>query len=303
MLVQSQIFKKPVTIESDEPIHKAIKLIFNHGVSLLPVVKKKKLIGVVSERDVLTKLLPTMKEFIENATAAETFESIEKKLPDYMLQPVNMIMRDNPQKVMLKTPLLKAQSIMLLHKIHRLPVVNKKNEVIGIISQADIFKALAGQTVSNENDQFHEWYASFYELIEPTSAKEGPEIKPLDKLFTKHNVYRVVDIFTGSGGHAIALGQRSYEVLGLNKFKHFHEAAIKKLEHSFSKDYRGTKPSFLCGDYLKLLQERNADFDAAMLMGNALSHHVESYKDILQALDKSLVKKDALLVVVLTKSS
>ena len=125
-------------------------------------------------------------------------------------------------------------------------------------------------------------------------------MKALDKLFQKHDVYRVVDIFCGSGGHDIGLGERSYELLGLNKYMHFHEAAIKKLEQHFTKNYRGTRPSFLCGNYLKLLQERTADFDAALLMGNALSHHVATYKEILQALDTSLVKKDAVLVVQLT---
>lgn len=300
MLVQSQVFKKPIVIGENEPIHKAVRLIFNHGISLLPVVRKKKLVGVLTERDVLAKLLPSMKEFIESTSASEAFENIEKKLPDFLMQPVQLLMHSNPYTVTQKTPLLKAQSLMLLHKIHRLPVVNRKNEVVGVISQADIFKALAGQTVMSENDQFHEWYAKFYEMIEPTSAKEAPEMKPLDKLFTKHNVYRVVDIFCGSGGHAIALGQRSYEVLGLNKYKHFHEEAIKKLEQSFSKDYRGTRPTFLWGNYLSLLQKRTSDYDAAMLMGNALSHHVSSYKEILKAISSSLVKKDAVLVLQLT---
>lgn len=156
MLVQTQIFRKPVTIEADEPIHKAVKLIFNHGASLLPVVRKKKLVGVLAEKDILNKLLPSMKEFIESSSTAETFEAVEKKLPDYLMQPVSMIMQAHPQKVTMKTPLLKAQSIMLLHKFHKLPVVNKKNEVVGIISQGDIFKALAGRTVTNESKQFNE---------------------------------------------------------------------------------------------------------------------------------------------------
>ena len=291
MLVQTQIFRKPVTIEENEPIHKAVQLIFNHDISLLPVVRNKKLVGVIAEKDILNKLLPSMKEFIENATASETFEAVEKKLPDYLMQPVSLIMRDHPMKVTMKTPLLKAQSLMLLHHFHRLPVVNKKNEVVGIVSQGDVFRALAGQSVQNETAQFQDWYAQFFELIEPTTRKESPEIPALHNLFHKHNVYRVVDVFCGSGGHAIGLGKRSYEVLGLNKFRYFHSAAIKKLEQSFIKNYKGTKPTFLWGDYLNLLQKRDADFDAAMLMGNALSHHVHSYKEILHALDGALVKK------------
>src|SRR3989338_6801064 len=300
MLVQSQIFRKPVTIDIDEPINKAVKLIFDHRISLLPVLKNKKLVGVIAEKDILKKLLPSMKEFIQNSTAHETFEAVEKHLPDYLMHSVSFVMQDRPLKITMKTPLLKAQSIMLLHKIHRLPVVNKKNEVVGIITQSDIFRALAGHNVQSDSNQFHEWYAQFYDLIEPTEEKENPEVKALDKLFQKHDVYRVVDIFCGSGGHDIGLGERSYELLGLNKYMHFHEAAIKKLEQHFTKNYRGTRPSFLCGNYLKLLQERTADFDAALLMGNALSHHVATYKEILQALDTSLVKKDAVLVVQLT---
>jgi CBS domain-containing protein len=39
-------------------------------------------------------------------------------------------------------PILEAESIMKLHKISKLPVVDKKGNLIGIISKGDIFRAL-----------------------------------------------------------------------------------------------------------------------------------------------------------------
>lgn len=302
MLVKEHIFRKAVSIDVDEPIHKAIKLIFNHNVSLLPVTKERELVGVIAEKDILNKLLPSMKEFIENATMTESFEAIEKRLPDYMHQPVSMIMNDSPYKVTMDTPLLKAQSMMLRNNFHRAPIVNEKNHVIGVISQGDIFRALAGQSVQSENDDFHEWYATFYNLIEPVKKKQEPEIKALSDLFREHNVYRVVDVFCGDGSHAIGLAAQSFEVLGLNKFKHFHEQAMNKMETAFSKSHRGTKPTFLLGDYLPKLEKHKQDFDAAILMGNALSHHPNSYKEILEALNKSIVKKNGVLVIQITNN-
>ena len=45
------------------------------------------------------------------------------------------------------TPLMRALSIMLANSISSLPVVNDNGYLVGIISQGDIFRALAGTEI------------------------------------------------------------------------------------------------------------------------------------------------------------
>jgi CBS domain-containing protein len=63
-----------ITIEATESIHDALALILKHGVRRLPVMKQQKLIGIISERDVLRWVLkvsyeplipPEIKEILE----------------------------------------------------------------------------------------------------------------------------------------------------------------------------------------------------------------------------------------------
>ena len=64
-----------ITIESTKIVHDAMALMLKHGVRRLPVVKQRRLVGIVSERDVLRWVLrisyephipPEIKEILEH---------------------------------------------------------------------------------------------------------------------------------------------------------------------------------------------------------------------------------------------
>lgn len=56
-LVEDLMTKEVVTIEEDAPILKAMALMKKHRVRSLPVVRDKKVVGIISRRDILTALL------------------------------------------------------------------------------------------------------------------------------------------------------------------------------------------------------------------------------------------------------
>src|SRR3989338_7313189 len=145
-----------VCVQADEPISNVVKLIFNLGIKSLPVVKNKKLVGIVTEEDVLTKLFPSVKDFMEDRSAAFDFEGMEANLVALMTKPVKSIMNSKPKNVQPDTPMMKAQSTMILHKFSHLPVINDDKNLVGIISQGDIFRALVGQEIPyDDNEEYH----------------------------------------------------------------------------------------------------------------------------------------------------
>ena len=111
-------------------------------ISGVPVIDSdEKLIGVLSEKDILKAMFPDVEQFMQEG-AKPDFESIEadyktlldKKAADLMTQTVASVSAD--------MPLLKAASLMCVKKIRRIPVTDYENKLIGIISIGDVHKAI-----------------------------------------------------------------------------------------------------------------------------------------------------------------
>ena len=139
------IFQKRVDFTAPEAtLLDAAKVIFGHNHKGVPVVKppKKKLIGFITEQDILSQLFPDIKDLIEDYVHEKDFEAMEQKLKGILTKKVKDVMSKRIIAVHVDEPLLKAESIMKLRDISRLPVIDKKGNLIGIISKGDIFRAL-----------------------------------------------------------------------------------------------------------------------------------------------------------------
>src|SRR3990167_6853635 len=121
------------------------KLIFGHHINGVPVVKGKRVIGFISERDILHQFLPNISEYMEDPVNEANFEKMEKKISRIFELTADKIMSKRPVTVSPDTPLLEAQSLMFMHKIGRMPVVDRKKHIVGIIAKGDIFKYLVGK--------------------------------------------------------------------------------------------------------------------------------------------------------------
>lgn len=123
------------------------KLIFEHHINGLPVLKGKRLVGFITERDILTQFYPSMKEYMEDTVNEANFEKMEKKISSIFEMTADKIMTRRLVTVTPETPLLKAQSLMFMHKVGRLPVVDGRRHLVGIIAKGDIFKYLVGKRI------------------------------------------------------------------------------------------------------------------------------------------------------------
>jgi acetoin utilization protein AcuB len=119
----------PITVPPDTPFPEAYRIIRENGIHHLPVVDKKgRLIGIVAQTDLQTS--PS------RATTLSVFEA------NYLL--ANLHVREvmnAPITVTEDTPLEEAARIMVEKEIGCLPVL-RGDELVGVITETDIFKAL-----------------------------------------------------------------------------------------------------------------------------------------------------------------
>jgi len=116
---------------------------FRHKFSSVPVIdKNNKLLGIVTEKDLLRRLYPSQKELIEDFFQASNFSNMEEKIHDVEKLTAQVIMVKNPITTSPETPLMRAGSIMLAESKRRLPVMDKNDKLVGIISQGDVFRTV-----------------------------------------------------------------------------------------------------------------------------------------------------------------
>ncbi len=104
----------PVTLSKDHTLAEAKALMANYKISGLPVVDKNNyLIGIITNRDVKYQ------------------ENLDIKVEEIMTKD-NLITSDKT------TNLEKAKEILLKNRIEKLPIVDKKNKLVGLITIKDI---------------------------------------------------------------------------------------------------------------------------------------------------------------------
>ena len=130
MFVRGRMSSPAVTITPDTPFQDALKLMRERRFRRLPVVDKKgKLVGIVSERDLLhTSPSP--------ATSLSIWELT------YLLSEIEVreIMTEDVITTTPDTPIEDAAHLMAANKIGGLPVLDEQNCVVGVITETDIFK-------------------------------------------------------------------------------------------------------------------------------------------------------------------
>ena len=130
MNVEKRMSRQVITVQPELQITKAHKLMAQEKIQQMPVVKNGKLVGLVSERDIL-KAYPSSVTTLSVWEIASLLEKI--KVKDIMVK--------NVLTVQEKTPIEQAARIMVDHKIGSLPVM-RGDDVVGIITEADLFNVM-----------------------------------------------------------------------------------------------------------------------------------------------------------------
>lgn len=145
MKVANAMSRKVDSVSPKTKVKEISRLIFLHHINGVPVLKGKKVVGFITERDILHQFFPSMREYMEDPVNEANFEAMEKNITQIFELTADKVMSKRPITIHADSPLLEAQSLMFMHKVGRLPVVDKKKNIIGIIAKRDIFKYLVGK--------------------------------------------------------------------------------------------------------------------------------------------------------------
>lgn len=295
----ADIYQKEVlSVRVDTPVKEVSKIIFGRGVNGVPVIdKNQKVVGFITERDILAALFPSVQEYIEDPVHAANFEEMEEKIIEVLSYPAKKIMNRSVTTVMPDTLLLRAESLMLAKKVGRLPVVNAQGNLVGIIAKGDVFRAVVGEKLPFGGDeQFHDWLSKHYDLIVDWKTRLSKEIPDFVRLFKKEKATKILDVGCGTGFHAIALAEKGFQVVGIDVSKRMIETAQNNLKKSPVSIQKNVK--FRNIKYKNLRNELEDTFDAAIFMGSGLAH-TENPDLVIKEVNKVL-KEKAIVVIQVT---
>ncbi len=130
MLIKDWMTREPITITDETSMIKAIHLMKQHRFRRLPVLHQGQLVGMVTDRD-LKEASPS------KATTLDVHELY------YLLAELQVkeIMTRDPLSVSPDDTVERAAQLMLEHTISGLPVVDAGGQLVGIITQSDVFRA------------------------------------------------------------------------------------------------------------------------------------------------------------------
>jgi Predicted transcriptional regulator, contains C-terminal CBS domains len=155
MKVRDVMNVKPITVQAEAPLSEAARLLRENKISGMPVLDGEKLVGVVSESDLLRLLsvdekegglwLPSPFEVFEIPFRdLVKWERMHASLEEIPNKTVGDIMSRNLHEVGPDDSIEEASSIMTRHRINRLPVM-KDGRLVGIVTRGDIISGLGMQ--------------------------------------------------------------------------------------------------------------------------------------------------------------
>jgi acetoin utilization protein AcuB len=135
MLVANWMSKNIITVDENASMHDAMKLLIENDIRMLPVMKKGKLVGIVTDRDL-------KRASASDATTLEIHELL------YLLTRIKVKNIMTKEVITVPPDFTVEETALVLqeNKISGAPVVDSKGKLVGTITQTDLFRVLISLT-------------------------------------------------------------------------------------------------------------------------------------------------------------
>jgi CBS domain-containing protein len=129
MKVKDAMHKGVDWVSPDTPVTELAKLMCEHDIGAIPIGENDRLIGMVTDRDIVCKGL-----------AQDSFDASRTTARDVMTPGIHCCRDDDD--------LAKAVRQMEKLQVRRLPVINKNKRMVGILSLGDVSNSAPGDLLS-----------------------------------------------------------------------------------------------------------------------------------------------------------
>jgi len=127
--------KTVITTDVNDSMNKVMDLMKEYDIGMVPVMKKGKLVGIVTDRDL-------KRSSASDATTLEIHELL------YLISKIKVekIMTKDPITVPFDFTVEEAAEILMKNRISGAPVVDQNGKVVGTITKGDLFRVLISLT-------------------------------------------------------------------------------------------------------------------------------------------------------------
>lgn len=156
MKVKEFMITDVISVGKDARVVDLLKVFVENRIGGAPVVDdQNKLITMLSDGDVMRFLKPQDRTIYDMLTLVmiSEKEDLQEKLQASMILPLKKMIRK--KKIYTLKPeddIEEAISILGDHKIKKIPVINEKEQVIGVISRGDVIRYIANKLIIEESE-------------------------------------------------------------------------------------------------------------------------------------------------------
>lgn len=143
MKVKEIMTKKVVSFKPEDSIKDCIDTLFKMQISGLPVIDENgKLIGMLTEKEIIAKILPGYVENIGKFVYQENPKVVKQKIANLYTLKAKEVMRKEVVTTDEDATLCEVARVIIAQKARRIIVLNKSKEIAGIVARQDVLKAL-----------------------------------------------------------------------------------------------------------------------------------------------------------------
>jgi CBS domain-containing protein len=134
-----------IFVERSTPVTEIARLMVEHSISGIPVVEDGRLVGIVTERDMVAQEMevdvPAYGTFLD-AIFKLPWDKSDEELRLVLATTAGELMSDEVRTIASTATVQDAAGMMYKQRLNPLPVVDAEGRLVGIVSRSDVIRLL-----------------------------------------------------------------------------------------------------------------------------------------------------------------
>lgn len=160
MKVKDIMTRQVIVCQAKTTVKEIARKLVKYGITGMPVVKGKEVIGIVTEADLIMQKakihIPDYVQLLDSFLYLDDPREVEEELAKVLGTCAEEIMTSQVITINQDATVEELATLIEEEHINPVPVVDKDNKLVGIVSRADIVKLLAREEKIGNSPKEHE---------------------------------------------------------------------------------------------------------------------------------------------------